>query len=115
MSDNPNSPWLTQKRWYALQAFKRQPHLMDRPFVAKELLVNWRWNDELRPATGPAMESLREAGWVTKVVVAQSWGNGSFRMGRIPHAWEITDAGRKAVDDCPDVFPGVPVYRATEE
>ena len=102
-------PWLTKKRWYCLQAFKRQPRLMDRAFLAKELLVGWRWNDQLKPAKGPTIESLREAGWVEVVIIGPKRGLG-FRMGGAIRMWQMTDAGRDAVQNCPDTFPGEPVY-----
>ena len=73
-----NDPWLTKKRWQCLQAFKRQPRLMDRAFLAKELI-------------GPK-ESL------------------GFRLGGVPRMWQLTEAGREAVKNCPDTFPGEPVY-----
>ena len=45
-------PYLTEVRWNCLLAFKRQPHLMRRPFLAKELKVQgpqWRIEAVNRP------------------------------------------------------------------
>lgn len=101
--------YLTKARWEALQAFKRQPHLLKREFVAKDLMVRSWENKPLHPAYGMMMYSLQEAGWIERVQIAEGWGSGSpFRMGRLPKAWKVTDAGLKAIEECPDVFPGEP-------
>jgi hypothetical protein len=103
MSDEP---WLTKKRWMCLQAFKRQPRLLDRAFLAREVLLG----ENRKPAAGVTMDSMREAGWVQSVIIGPEKGLG-FRMGGPIRMWQLTDAGREAVKNCPDTFPGTPVYR----
>ncbi len=102
-------PWLTQTRWACLKAFQRQPDLMDRPFQAKELITLNRKGDWVFPCSGATMHSLREAGWIDRVAVETNTSVG-FRTGGPTHLWQITDAGRKAVENCPDVFAGEPTY-----
>jgi len=104
-----DSPWLTYTRWGCLQAFKRQPRLMDRAFIPKELMTPNRRGDFTFPATGATMDSLREAGWVQSVIIGPEKGLG-FRLGGAVRMWQLTDAGREAVKNCPDTFPGKPVY-----
>jgi hypothetical protein len=103
-------PWLTKRRWGCLQAFKRQRILMERCFMAKEMILPNRKGEWVFPATGATMDSLRDAGWVRRVYFGDDQSLG-FRLGRMPPLWEITDAGREAVKNCPDTFPGEPVYR----
>ena len=102
-------PWLTRTRWKCLQAFKRQPHLMDRAFLAKEMATQSRRGEWKFPASGATMDSLRDAGWVQQVIIGPEKGLG-FRLGGPVRMWQITEAGRKAVESCPDIFPGEPVY-----
>lgn len=106
-----NEPWLTRKRWSCLQAFKRQPRLMETAFVAKQLITQNRRGEWVFPASGATMDSLREAGWVQSVIIGPEKGLG-FRMGGAIRMWQLTDAGREAVKNCPDTFPGEPVYRS---
>jgi hypothetical protein len=109
--DTPQPAWLTKRRWQCLQAFRRQPRLMETAFLAKQLRIEFRDTGTYRPASGALMDSLRDAGWVQRVHIADGWGAGSpFRMGALPTMWQLTDAGRKAVAECPDIFPGEPVY-----
>jgi hypothetical protein len=103
------APWLTRRRWQCLQAFRRQPRLMDRAFLANELRIQHRNSDTYRPAAGATMDSLRDAGWVQQVIIGPDDSLG-FRLGRAPRMWQLTDAGREAVKNCPDTFPGKPVY-----
>lgn len=104
-------PYLTSVRWHCLQAFKRQPSLMRRPFLAKELQIQARWNDQvLRPATGPTLSGLERAGWVRRAIWGLPGTGMPFRTGGPISAWELTDAGREAIAACPDIFPGEPVY-----
>jgi hypothetical protein len=105
-----NAPWLTKTRWKCLQAFKRQPRLMDRAFLAKELITQNRKGDWTFPATGATMDSLRDAGWVQHVIIGPNDSLG-FRLGGAPRMWQLTEAGREAVKNCPDTFPGEPVYK----
>jgi hypothetical protein len=112
MTARHDLPWLTERRWACLQAFKRQPHLMTRPFLAKEMIVPWRRGAQHK-ATGATMDSLRDAGWVQRVYYGEGEHLG-FRLGRTPTAWQITQAGMQAVQDCPDIFPGDPVYGKKE-
>ncbi len=103
-------PWLTRTRWECLQAFKRQPRtLMDRAFMAKEMILPNRRGEWVFKASGATMDSLRDAGWVQRVYFGEDKQLG-FRLGRMAPLWEITPAGRQAVQDCPDTFPGEPVY-----
>ena len=104
------TPWLTKSRWGCLQAFKRQPRLMDTAFIPRQLMLPNRRGDFTSPATGATMHSLREAGWVQHVIIGPDDSLG-FRLGRAPRMWQMTDAGREAVNNCPDTFPGEPVYR----
>lgn len=104
-------PYLTSVRWHCLQAFKRQPALMRRPFLAKELKIQARWNDKvLRPATGPTLSGLEKAGWVRRAIWGLPGTGMPFRTGGPISAWELTDDGREAIAACPDIFPGDPVY-----
>jgi hypothetical protein len=103
------APWLTRRRWQCLQAFRRRPRLMDRAFVAKELILPNRKGQWTFPAAGATMDSLREAGWVQAVIIGPDDSLG-FRLGRAPRMWQLTNAGREAVKNCPDTFPGEPVY-----
>lgn len=102
-------PWLTKTRWACLQAFKRQPRLMDRAFLAKELVTQNRRGEWTFPATGATMDSLRDAGWVQNVIIGPEKGLG-FKLGGPIRMRQLTDAGREAVKNCPDTFPGEPVY-----
>lgn len=103
------APWLTKTRWKCLQAFKRQPRLMDRAFLPKELITQNRKGEWKFPATGATMDSLREAGWVQQVIIGPSNSLG-FKLGGAPRMWQLTEAGKEAVKNCPDTFPGEPVY-----
>lgn len=97
-------PVLTPRRWQCLVALKRQPVLMRRAFMARELMIESR--GRRFPASGATLDSLRAAGWVEKVTV--DWGAGrAFRMGAPPTSWRVTEAGRKAAEECPDIFPKV--------
>ena len=102
-------PYLTEVRWNCLLAFKRQPHLMRRPFLAKELKVPGR-NGVLRPSTGPTLSGLEKAGWVRRAIWGAPGQGMPFQSGGPISAWELTDAGVEAVNACPDTFPGDPVY-----
>ena len=102
-------PYLTEVRWKCLLAFRQQPALMRRPFLAKELKVQGR-NDVWRPATGPTLSGLEKAGWVRRAIWGLPGTGMPFQSGGPISAWEITDAGREAVKHCPDTFPGGPVY-----
>lgn len=102
-------PYLTEVRWKCLRAFRDQPHLMRRPFLAKELKVPAR-NGVLRPATGPTLVGLEKAGWVRRTIYGSPGTGMPFRTGGPISAWELTDAGREAIAACPDTFPGEPVY-----
>ena len=77
--------------------------------MAKELITQNRKGEWVFPAKGATMDSLRDAGWVDRVQYGEGQNLG-FRLGRTPTAWQITQAGRQAVQDCPDTFPGEPVY-----
>lgn len=105
-----DKPWLTKRRWNCLKAFQRQPHLMDRPFQAKELIICNRRGEWTFPASGAMVDSLRNAGWIEQVIVEPEKGLG-FRVGGPVRMWQITDPGRDAVKACPDTFPGNPIYR----
>lgn len=63
------------------------------------------------PASGATMDSLREAGWVQSVIIGPEKGLG-FRMGGPIRMWQLTETGKKAVENCPATFPGEPVYGA---
>jgi hypothetical protein len=102
-------PWLTHRRWACLQAFKRQPELTRRAFVAREMILPNRRGEWCFKASGATMDSLRDAGWVQRVTFGEGQSLG-FRLGGVPNAWQITQAGFQAVADCPDIFPGEPVY-----
>jgi len=103
-------PYLTKQRWACLHALRRQPRMLDRAFLAKELLIHYRDNGPLKPASGAMMDSLRDAGWIERVVYDFGGSGAPFRMGRPVTMWQITDAGREAIRQCPDIFPGEPVY-----
>lgn len=102
-------PYLTEVRWNCLRSFKRQPSLLRRPFLAKELKVPSR-NGVMRPATGPTLSGLEKAGWVRRTIWGQPGTGMPFQSGGPISAWELTDAGREAIAACPDTFPGDPVY-----
>lgn len=102
-------PHLTRTRWECLIALKSSRVLTTRPFLARELIIRGRGGRPW-PSTGATMHSLREAGWVEQVSVGGSGEGMPFRSGGPATAWQITDAGRAAVDACPDTFPGEPVY-----
>lgn len=102
-------PYLTVVRFHCLRAFARQPSLLRRPFLAKELKVEGR-NGVLRPATGPTLFGLEKAGWVRRTIWGLPETGMPFQSGGPISAWELTDAGREAVAACPDTFPGDPVY-----
>ena len=104
-----DAPYLTSVRWHCLQAFKRQPALMRRPFLSRELKVEGR-NGVLQPATGPTLSGLEKAGWVERTVWGEPGTGMPFRTGGPISAWQVTDAGRAAIAACPDTFPGEPVY-----
>jgi hypothetical protein len=108
------TPWLTKQRWNCLRAFKRQPRLMDTAFIPKQLVLPNRRGEWTFPATGATMHSLREAGWVKSIIIGPDDSLG-FRLGKAPRMWEITEAGREAVKNCPDTFPGEPVYSTKGE
>ena len=103
------TPHLTRTRWECLIALKSNRVLMGRPFLARELVIRGRGG---RPwvSSGATMHSLREAGWVEQVSFGGAGEGMPFRTGGPATAWQITDAGRAAVDACPDTFPGEPVY-----
>ena len=104
-----NVPNLTIGRWAALMALKKQPVLLRRPFVARELKIMCR-GSHMRPASGATMDALRTAGWAEKIVVGGKGEGMPFRTGGESTCWQITDAGREAVEACPAEFPGDPVY-----
>ena len=105
--------YLTKQRWAVLMALKKNPHLMKREFLAKEILINNRHGTPWA-ASGTTIESLKRCGWVEHVTLGAGWGEGTpFKMGRAPSAWRVTEAGKKAVEACPDVFPGEPRYGAS--
>jgi len=106
MTDKPN---LTIGRWMALRALSEQPVLLRRPFMARELKVGVR-GGKRRPASGATMDALRKAGWAEKVTVGDAGEGMPFRTGGASTCWQITDAGRAAVDACPDEYPGDPAY-----
>jgi len=97
-------PFLTYIRWAWLRAMKSSKSLMRRPFLPREV----RYRDQRgRPRTGggPMMHSLRLAGWVEQITVDGAmpmWTSGKAT------AWQITAAGRLAIEACPDEFPGGP-------
>lgn len=104
-----NKVLLTRSRWAALIALRQSPHLMTRPFIGTELTVISRFGRP-HPAAPPMLDSLRRAGWLEQVSIESSLGEGSpFRLGKMPKAWRITDAGRIAVAACPEFYPGDPV------
>lgn len=97
---------LTPSRWACLMALRQSPHLMTRPFTGPELIVISRFGKP-HPASPPMLDSLRRAGWLEQVSIESSLGEGSpFRLGKMPKAWRITDAGRIAVAACPEFYPG---------
>ncbi len=104
-----DKPYLTFTRWLCLRSFKQNPLLLRRPFLAKELKIPYR-NGTLRPAAGPTLAGLEQAGWVERT----SWGSPGqgmpFQTGGPISAWQVTHAGREAIAACPDTFPGEPVY-----
>lgn len=103
------TPILTKRRWQCLVALRNSPALLDRPFMARELIIPYRRNNGA--AAGATMDSLRAAGWIERADMATTWGPGAaFRMGKTPQAWVVTEAGREAIKQCPDVFPGEPRY-----
>ena len=104
-------PALTKVRWACLLAFKRQKVLMTRPFLPHELMYGGR-RSGMTPARGPTMVALERAGWVRRTVWGGAGQGMPFRSGGPVNAWEITEAGRVAIDACPDTFPGEPVYGA---
>jgi hypothetical protein len=62
------------------------------------------------------LDSLRRAGWLEQVSIESILGEGSpFRLGKMPKAWRITDAGRIAVAACPEFYPGDPAGAAVED
>ena len=82
---------------------------MTRPFIGTELTVISRFGKP-HPAPPPMLDSLRRAGWLEQVSIESSLGEASpFRLGKMPTAWRITDAGRIAVAACPEFYPGDPV------
>lgn len=103
-------PYLTRLRWACLQAFRRQPLLLGRAFLARELMVIYRDGGRETPGTGATLESLRAAGWVSGVIHDFGGAGAPFRIGKPITLWQITDAGREAIRQCPDIFPGEPVY-----
>ena len=103
---------LTRSRWACLMALRQSPHLMTRPFVGTELIVISRYGKP-HPAPPPMLDSLRRAGWLEQVSIESILGEGSpFRLGKMPKAWRVTEAGRTAVAACPEFFPGEPVGAA---
>lgn len=104
-----DTPYLTEGRWNCLRSLKRQRALQRRPFLAGELKIPGR-NGVMRPATGPTLSSLEKAGWVERTVYGEPGTGMPFRTGGPISAWQLTDAGRKAIEACPDIFPGDPVY-----
>jgi len=102
-------PHLTIGRWNALKALRKQPELHHRPFAARELKVMHRGGNR-RPASGPTLDALRSAGWAEKVNVDLHDNDLPFHVRIDGTAWQITDEGRKAIDACPDEYPGDPVY-----
>ena len=101
-------PPLTRGRWACLLALKASPVLRRRPFLARELVTEFRGRQW--PSSGATMHSLREAGWVEQVVVGDKGEGMPFRTGGPATAWVVTEAGQAAIDACPDTFPGEPVY-----
>ena len=107
MTDAPTLPRL---RGACLQAFRRQPRLMDRAFMARELLVIYREGGRAMAGTGATLESLRQAGWVSGVIHDFGGAGALFRMVMPVTMWQSTDAGRESIRQCPDIFPGESVY-----
>jgi hypothetical protein len=106
MSDIPH---LTKRRWDCLRALKASKVLQRREFLAGELMVAGR-SGHLKPASGATLYSLCEAGWVAPVVYGGHGEGMPFRTGGAVRAWRLTPAGLKAIEACPDTFPGEPVY-----
>jgi hypothetical protein len=104
-----DAPHLTRQRWSCLIALRKNKVLQRREFLARELQTEWR--GKMRPASGATMHSLREAGWVEQVVIGGRGEGLPFRSGGPAKAWRVTEAGQKAIDACPDTFPGEPVYK----
>jgi hypothetical protein len=102
-------PHLTRSRWQFLSAMKRHPSLLRRAFLPRELIITDRGN-HLRPASGSTLASMEKAGWVTRTKWGEPGTGMPFQSGGPISAWEVTDAGRKAIEMCPDTFPGEPVY-----
>ena len=107
-TDVRNKVLLTRSRWACLMGLRQSSHLMTRPFTGSELIVINRYGKP-HPASPPMLASLRGAGWLEHVLLERSLGEDSpFRLGKMPHAWMITDAGRLAVAACPEFYPGEP-------
>lgn len=107
-TDVRNKVLLTRSRWACLMGLRQSPHLMTRPFTGSELIVINRFGKP-HPAPPPMLASARGAGWLEHVLLERSLGEDSpFRLGKMPNAWMITDAGRLAVAACPEFYPGEP-------
>ena len=109
-----SKPHLTLARWYLLRALKYSKVAQSRPFLPKEIVVMYNYlakpGTYERRATGPGMMSLEKAGWVERTVWGAPGQGMPFQSGGSISAWQLTDAGRKAIAACPDTFPGEPVY-----
>lgn len=109
------APYLTRARWEWLTALKQSRTLQSRPFLAHELKYEWRseysGERKTRAATGATMASFEKAGWVERTTWGVPGQGMPFQCGGPINAWRITDAGRMAIELCPDTFPGDPVYR----
>lgn len=108
------APHLTSQRWRCLIALRENRVLQSRPFLPRELVIVGR-GGHLRPCAGATMHSLREAGWVEQVSIGGTGEGMPFRAGGPATAWQITDAGRKAIAACPDTFPGESVYGGRDD
>jgi hypothetical protein len=105
-----DAPHLTLVRWQCLRAFKQNPTLLRRPFLAAELKLPHRSGSRLVPAHGATLYGLEKAGWVERAAWGTQEKNMPFRVGQPANAWQVTHAGREAIAACPDTFPGEPVY-----
>jgi hypothetical protein len=103
-----SAPHLTRGRWACLKALKASKVLRSRPFLAKELVTEFRGKQW--PSSGATMHALREAGWVEQISIGGKGEGMPFRTGGPATAWVVTPAGQIAIDACPDTFPGEPVY-----
>ncbi len=103
-----SAPILTRVRWEYLRFIKSSMSLQNRPFLARELFWHSRSGRRF-PAGGAAMATLRDAGWIEAIEFGGAGSGMPFRSSGLTRAWQLTEAGKKAVAACPDTFPGVPV------